>query len=212
MVLGGDVMAVPTDRTIIYHIPKCGGTWVKVALRNAGLPYRSTRNVSNQHPFNLKKGHATPDMIPEPYKRRRYSIAFVRYPVDWYTSYWAFRSRKGARRDEKFPVAGLWSDDFDEFVNNVLDAYPGGFVTTLYQYYLGENGDKVDFIGRQEYLASDLMLALNRAREVYDAAALKATPRQNESPAKWKRRCVLTTDTLARVADCEWKVMERFYG
>ena len=204
-------MAIRTDKTIIYHIPKCGGTWVKVALTNAGLPYKATRNVSGPHPFNLKKAHATPDVIPEPYKRGRYSIIFVRKPVEWYISYWSFRSRKGARRDEHFPADGLWSDDFDQFVNNVLDAYPEGFVSTLYQYYVGVNADKVDFIGRQERLGSDLISALEFAGEDFDKVALMTTPRKNESPMQWKQKCVLTTDTLARVADCEWWVLERFY-
>ena len=204
-------MAIRTKKAIIYHIPKCGGTWVKVAMKEAGLSYSGTHNIKEPHPFNLKTAHATPDTVIEKAKEGRYSMCFVRQPVAWYTSYWSFRSRKGARRDEHFPADGLWSDDFDQFVNNLLDAYPGGFVTALYQYYTGVDGEKVDFVGRQESLVDDLVWGLNRAGEDFDEAALRATRPTNRSPGKWKRRCVLSDATLARVAECERWVLETFY-
>ena len=205
-------MAVRTEKSIIYHIPKCGGTWVKVALQNAGLRYGATRNIAGPHPFNLKVAHATPDVVLPTAKVDRFGICFVRRPVPWYRSYWSFRSRKGARRDEKFPADGLWSDDFDEFVNNILDVYPRGFVTTLYQYYTGADCEKVDFVGRQEHLADDLVRALVQAGEVFDEAALRATPRQNRSLRKWKRRCMLSKETQDRVASCERWVLDTFYA
>ena len=204
-------MAIRTERMVFYHIPKTGGTWVKVALANAGVPYRATRNIKAPHPFNLKKAHATPDIVVPREVAGKFAISFVRKPLDWYSSYWSFRSRKGARRDEKFPADGLWSDDFDQFVNNLLDAFPGGFVTTLYQFYLGRDADKVDFIGRQEHLADDLVQALTLAGEDFDEAALRATERRNQSPPKWKKRCIVTTNTLERVIDQE-RWIEQFYA
>lgn len=204
-------MTIRTRKSIIYHIPKTGGIWVKVAVRESGIQRWGTRQVAVSQPFNLKKAHATPDVVLPRHKQGRYGITFVRKPVDWYISYWSFRSRKGARRDEKFPADGLWSDDFDQFVNNVLDAYPNGFVTALYQYYTGENCEKVDFIGRQEHLADDLVEALTRAGEVFDEEALRSTPRQNESPDEWKEKCALLPETQARVAECERWVLETFY-
>ena len=205
-------MAIHTDRVIFYHIPKTGGTWVKVAMVNGGLPYWATRNITEPHPFNLKRAHATPDVVRERDRAGKFSITFVRRPVAWYTSYWAFRSRKGARRDEHFPADGLWSDDFDQFVNNLLDAYPAGFVTTLYQYYTGQDGAKVDFIGRQEHPADDLVRALTLAGETFDETLLRATDRRNQSPGKWKRKCVLSEQTRARVADAERWIERTFYA
>lgn len=204
-------MAVRTNRAIVYHIPKCGGTWVKVAMKAAGLTYRATRNLG-PHPFGLKNAHATPDMIPERYKDGLYSIAFVRHPLAWYRSYWAFRMRKGARRDEAFPADGLWSDDFSEFVDNVLDAYPGGFVTALYQYYVGEAGDGVAYIGRTENLANDLVDALFKAGEDFNPWEIFDTAAQNAGIDKWKRAAQYQPDTAFRVLDAERWVTERFYG
>ena len=182
-----------------------------MAVKNAGLKTRGTRQIEEPHPFNLKRAHATPDVVLQKYRKGRYNITFVRKPVDWYISYWSFRSRKGARRDEKFPADGLWSDEFDQFVNNVLDAYPGGFVTALYQYYTGAECEKVDFVGRQEHLADDLVRALTLAGEEFDEEALRATARQNPSPDRWKERCVLLPETQARIAECERWVLETFY-
>lgn len=205
-------MAILTERFILYHIPKTGGIWVKVALKNAGVVYQTPRWSKEPHPFNLKHAHSTPDNVVPGAKNGRVAITFVRKPVAWYRSYWSFRSRKGAKRDEKFPADGLWSDDFDQFVNNILDAYPGGFVTRLYQYYTGPDMGKVGFIGKQERLVDDLVQALTFAGEPFDEAALRATPRQNEGQPRWLRRCVLTDATLARVADCERWVLESFYA
>ena len=205
-------MAILTDRFILYHIPKTGGTWGKVALKNAGVEYRYTKTMKGEHPFNLKRAHSTPDNVPAKAKEGRLGITFVREPEAWYRSYWAFRSRKGARRDEKFPADGLWSDDFDQFVNNILDAYPQGFVTTLYQYYTGAECEKVDFVGRQEYLLSDLIHALDAAGESFDEGKLAMTPRRNASPNKWKEAAVLTPETQQRIRECEHWVLETFYA
>ena len=205
-------MASATERFIFYHIPKTGGTWVKVALKAAGIRARAVRTTGGPHPFNLKWAHACPGTVPERAKKDRFSFCFVRRPVAWYASYWSFRSRKGARRDEKFPADGLWSDEFDQFVNNLLDAYPSGFVTALYQYYTGADCELVDFVGRQESLADDLMRALTLAGEPFDEAALRATGRCNRSPGRLKKLCVLSEATQARVADCERWVLEAFYG
>jgi hypothetical protein len=205
-------MALCTERAIIYHIPKTGGTWIKVALQAAGVRYYTPSWSKEPHPFNLKHAHSTPDNVTPQAKDGRLGITFVRQPVGWYTSYWAFRSRKGARRDEKFPADGLWSDDFDRFVSNLLDAYPQGFVTTLYQYYTGVDGQKVDFIGRQETLVDDLVRALVQAGDAFDEAALRGTRRTNRAPANWKRRCVLSAETAARVRHCEHWIWEQFYN
>ena len=205
-------MAICTDRFIFYHIPKCGGTWVKVALKNAGIRYRTPRWSDEPHPFNLKHAHSTPDNVAPRAKEGRFSFCFVRKPASWYQSYWAFRSRKGARRDQHFPADGLWSDDFDQFVNNLLDAYPSGFVTTLYQYYTGAECEKVDYVGRQEYLSLNLAYALGLAGESCDVSALATTPQQNMAPDRWIARAVLSEATESRVAECERWVLERFYG
>lgn len=100
-------MATRTDKAIFYHIPKTGGTWVRVALKEAGVKTRAVRTMGGPHPFNLKWTHATPDTVVQSAPIGRFSFCFVRQPVAWYTSYWSFRSRKGARRDEKFPADDL---------------------------------------------------------------------------------------------------------
>ena len=204
-------MAVATDKFIFYHIPKTGGTWVKVAMEAAGVKFRAVHTMGGPHPFNLKWAHATPETVRQSWRPGRFSFCFVRQPVAWYRSYWAFRSRKGARRDENFPADGLWSDDFDQFVNNLLDAYPGGFVTQLYQYYTGVDGTKVDYIGTQESLVDGLAEALHLAGQDFDEAALRSERPCNRSPGKLKRLCKLDPETLIRVRDAEgW--IQRFYA
>lgn len=199
-------MAIQAERTIIYHVPKTGGTWVKAAMKAAGIRCYGVQDITNSHPFNLLRKHATPDVAPSD----KFSICFVRRPIPWYISYWSFRC-SGPRRDMKFPADRLLSEDFDEFVNNVLDAYPSGFVTALYQYYTGEDYRKVDFIGRQENLAHDLTVGLTLAGEDFDEVALRNTPPINQSQAEWRRRCTLSDSTRRRVLRLEAWVLESFY-
>jgi len=205
-------MAIKTDKVIVYHIPKTGGTWVKKAMKAAGLRYRPTRNVSKSHPWNLKKAHATPDIVVPRAREGRFAFTFVRRPAGWYRSYWCFRMRKGARRDEKFPADGLWSDSFDQFVSNVLDTFPGGFVTALYQSYVGESGQDLDFVGRQERLADDLVRALRMAGEDFNEDALRATPRANVSKARWMRQTGFSNATKRKLKEDERWVWETFYA
>lgn len=206
-------MAVYTKRVIVYHIPKTGGTWVKAALRNAGIRYRAARTMPDQHPFNLRTAHSTPDNTRIRYnKAELLSITFVRHPVEWYRSYWAYIMREGAGRDGRFPATRFKNDDFNVFVNGILDAHPGGFVTQLYQYYTGVDCDKVDFIGWQENLAGDLLRVLRMAGEDFDERALLETPPERVSPKDLRDLAIPAKATEARVLEAERWVMGTFYS
>jgi len=201
-------MAVKTDKSVFYHIPKTGGIWVKEAMRAGGLELSRCRNKRVSHSFALKREHATPDVVCEEEKAGRFSFCFVRGPVGWLRSFWCYRIKTGAL-DPKFPLDGLWHGEFESFVLNVLGAYPGGFVTKLYRFYV----DDVDFVGRQERLANDLMWALVLAGEQFDEQKLRATRWRNVSAAspQLASLCQLSTETEARVEAAESWVLDRFY-
>jgi len=201
-------MAVRTQHTIFYHIPKTGGVWVREAMRNAGLTLRYCRAAGETHEWGLTVDHAVPADVWPRYKRGKRAFCFVRLPVDWYRSYWCYSHARGAR-DRRFPIERVWSEDSDEWVNNVLRAFPGGFLTRLYRYYV----DDVDYVGRTETLAADLVRVLRQAGEAFDEAALYATPHLNRAwsdPVKgadW----LLSPETRRRILDVEGWVLDRFY-
>jgi hypothetical protein len=207
-------MTNSTDKFVFYHIPKTGGIWVKEAIRHAGIKHGRCRDRKGVgHPFGLKREHATPAVAQEGCSAGRFSFCFVRHPVSWLKSHWCYRVQTGIL-DEKTPIDRLWEDDFEWFVRRVLTHYPGGYVTQLYQYYVGPNADRMDFIGRQENLADDLVTALTLAGETFDEQALRGYGRRNIAAARPEMRalCELSEDVERAVIDTERWVMDTFYG
>lgn len=207
-------MAACTDKSIFYHIPKTGGTWVKLAMRHSGLQLGRGKNLRRTgHPFSLKREHATPDVIVDKHKEGRFSFCFVRHPVEWMRSSWAFRYRiRGV--GSTAPIHKLWVDEFQPFVLNVLKQYPDGYVTQLYQYYVGVSADGVDFIGRQENLVDALVRALTLAGEDFDEQALRSVGRRNVAAARPEmvELCALDKGIERDVLTTEKWVMDTFYG
>jgi hypothetical protein len=81
-------------------------------------------------------------------------------------------------------IAGLGSPDFNEFVRNVARHRPG-FVAELYGWYATP---EIDFVGRQENLAADLVLALRRMGLDLDEERVRSRPAENASrcdPLQW---------------------------
>ena len=204
-------MAIKTRKAVIYHIPKCGGHWIKTALKRAGLPRFRVRYQKGKHPLDLRETqHNTPFTVDKEWVEGWFSIAFVRRPETWYQSFWAFRAARGYLNPD-FPADWLWDDDFNTFVNNLLDEYPWGFVTLLYQFFVGPDGKKIDFVGKQENLTEDFITALSLAGDEFDPELIRSTPRRYVTSPEWKDKAIYTDDTLARVREQERWVYQ-FYG
>lgn len=205
-------MAIRTDRSVFYHIPKTGGIWVKEAIRKSGLRYdrcKDRRKVS--HRFALKREHAPPVVVRDEYKEGLFSFCFVRHPMAWYKSYWCYVV-KIDYLNMKFPLDRFcWDDVFEKFVVNVLEKFPDGFVKELYQCY---DLDNMDFIGKQESLADDLIRALTLAGEDFNEEDLRRTKWRNVSAGRKKfgDMCVLSKETRNRILDSEKWVLEQFYA
>lgn len=206
-------MAAQTDRIIFYHIPKTGGIWVKYAMRRGGIKYGRARNRRRLgQAWKLKREHAIPEVIRPEDKENRLSFCFIRHPVDWYKSFWAYRKKTGLL-DLEFPADKCWDEKFESFVLNVLEGYPDGFVTQLYQYYIGRDIDKIDYVGRQENLENDLVEVLYLAREIFDEKELRASKRLNIASTRKeiKDLLVLTKETIQKILQVENWVMDNFY-
>lgn len=203
-------MAVKTRKTVLYHVPKTGGITAKMAIRRAGLRYDRCLTSKGMHPFGLYREHSTPRNTHE--VDGLYSVAFVRHPVDWYRSFYAYRI-KTEWLDNKFPADRVWDDEINKFVNNVIEEY-GDLVSQLYQYYVGPDCDWVDFIGKQERMLDDLAKALVNAGEEFDKEKLMTVPWRNRSASrgKWGRHAVLDAETEDRILDTERWTIEKFYA
>lgn len=187
------------QNAVFLHVPKTGGQWVKAAVANAGL-------VCEELVFD---GDIHGDLSYCPF-RSRFLFAFVREPLSLYRSYWRFKTTAGWDDHNPFDLACA-SPTFDGFVENVLRAEPA-WCSRMFEDYVGRQGHEIDFVGRFESLADDLVRALRTSGATFDERAIRQTPPVNVSTtpdvsASW-------SDALAdRVRRSERAAITRFgYG
>jgi len=204
-----------TGKSIFYHIPRTGGMWVKSAVRHSGVPYdRAKRVTGYKNRLKMYNEHSPPDGILDSEKEGRLSYCFVRHPIDWYKSFWSFRVASGHVQLRNPLDFYCWDNVFEKFVANALIIYPNGYVTELYQLFVGENRDKVDFIGRQENLLDDLLMVLKIAGEEFDEDAVRSLGKKNTASDARSivPRLGLSDYTRDMVLRTEKWVLENFYA
>jgi hypothetical protein len=156
------------DRAIFLHVPKTGGTWVKAAAANAGLRFEE----------HLVDGDIHGDLSYCPFPDR-FIFAFVREPLSLYKAYWRFKLKQGW--DERSPFdKDCKAPTFAAFVENVLRREPA-WCTRMFEGYVGPPEREIDFVGRYESLADDLVEALRLSGAAFDEQALRATAPVNVS-------------------------------
>jgi len=178
------------------HVPKTGGSWVKKAIKAAGI---------SASEFSLAGyTHVGLSQCPCPEK---FKFAFVRHPVSLYRSYWQFKMTTGWDARNELDMA-CHSQDFQEFIRKVLELYPGVYGRSLND-FVGEPGHEIEFVGRYENLVEDLIRALHLAGEQFDEAAIRNLPPYNVSDKK-NAPAIYSPELEAAVRDAEKSVMERF--
>ncbi len=193
-----------TDKMVFFHLPKTGGLWIAEAIEAAGVSTHRPDPLGDQ-PYS-SHGHAD---LQEVDVGERFSVAFVRHPLEWWRSYWGHRMRTGWRTDHGVDVAAA-SDDFNEFITRAI-AHRPGYLGEMVESFVGSPRPKVDFVGRFEHLVDDACLALRLGGEPFSEPALRAQPRCNASdregfPALYRR------DVARRLAEAEHRTIERFYA
>lgn len=163
-------MALMLPHSIFFHIPKTGGIWVRKAIQNAGI---STTEVGKgTGPAQLHNQYWQVD------RSGKFTFAFVRHPLAWYPSFWAYRMLTGWQMAD--PADPFMSLSFEKFVWNVIRHDPG-HLSKHYERRVGPAPGALDFVGKTENLASDLVRALRLAGEEFDEDKLLSTPRENVS-------------------------------
>jgi Tfp pilus assembly protein PilF len=185
----------PRSNALLLLVPKTGSTWIRAKVGELGLEVEYLGDPA-------MRDH---DLL-ESYDRSRYRHigAFVRDPLEWYRSYWAYRMERGWR--PRYPLdEHCRSDDFETFIRNAVTILPGA-LGNIYWSYVGPPDDEIDFVGRQERLAEDFARFLRLIGEPVDEAMLhqgspvNATSIQPDYPEELKELITLS----------EWDTMDRF--
>lgn len=216
-------MPTRTDKFIFYHIPKTGGMWVSKSLRRGGLAAENWRGKVNTSfsRMGLDRDHTTPRDTPEWFKKDRFSFCHVRHPVTWYKSFWCHRMRrsmlargKSTPRQKEFilDAVDIWNNDFQKFMTNVIDKYPNGFVSYLYQCYMVDTHH--DFIGRQENLVEDTIRAYKMAGQEFNEKKVRKTGRANVAfyHDYLKKLCRCPKSLEDKIVQVDKWAIERFYS
>jgi len=226
-------MSIKTNKSIFYHIPKTGGTWANLAIRhstkkNKDFTYLRPKidyNVKNNtaymnlliaHAFGMSGAHETKWGIDSEDKDGLFSYSFVREPLAWYKSYWAsaqYMRDHNSKLWNRSVLHHLLKDDFEGFVNNVVKIFPMGALTAIYKCFLGENGDDLDFVGKQENLVEDFITAMKMAGENFDEKKVRDIGIQN-SGEKWKKDVSfdISRTTRNKLMKSEKWVTKTFYN
>jgi hypothetical protein len=190
-------MAHGNDRFLFLHVAKTGGTWAPAAMKAAGVELRSEG-----------RRHAG---LNEVEREGRFTFAFVREPLSWYASWWQHcRVVDPSHLFRAFFHA--WPPDhfinlpFEQYVAGCANWSPG-FVSELYRRWVGPPEAPIDFVGRYESLADDLVHALRAAGQDFDEEVLRSFRPLNVSAPM--PECSQEVRELLMVAERE--VYERFY-
>jgi hypothetical protein len=187
-----------TPRVRFLHVPKTGGSWATDAMCAAG--------VAATHPEPSPIHAALDDCLDY---GDRFTFAFVRHPLGYWRSYWAYRVRTGW--DPASPLdreAG--SQNFDEFIEGVIALAPGA-ASALFERFVGPAENEIGFVGRYEHLVEDVCLALRIGGESFDEQVLRAYPKVNTSDYG-ARGGLYPSSLAARLAEVERSGIERFYS
>jgi hypothetical protein len=206
-------VAFVTEKTLFIHVQKTGGMSVREMLYRCIPVGHESGDAEGERHFGLPELRARHPGI----ESGRLSFGFVRHPVDWLVSRWAFAVASG------FPIhvqhrgtaaqvwmACCWSRYFDIFIEKYLERYPGVATQTMFQ-KLGMWSDKqVDCVGKTENLEADLNRILDAAGERRTAAEPSSPVRRNATERDAVALAVVTPSMRKRIMDAEPKLCDMF--
>lgn len=199
-------MALVTDKLVFLHIPKTAGMFFRHVFKVCKIAHNE---IGEQHSH-----------FPELYRYQPSSffddkkiISFVRHPLTWYQSRWAFRVKHGWKPQHPLDF-NCASNSFHQFVDNLLRYKPDGWFAWECRMFIG-GAPRIDFVGKCENLVNDTISALSLAGEKFSEKAIRSIPRVNDSDmdGKSSKYWARYTPTLARrVMAVEGEVISRYYS
>lgn len=199
-------MALVTDKLVFVHIPKCAGMFFRHVFKVCKIKHYEVADQHSHFPELLRHK-------PESFFTDKKIVSFVRHPLMWYQSRWAFRLKHGWKPQHPLDF-NCASNDFQVFVDNLLRYKPDGWFAWECKMFI-DAAPRVDFVGRTENLVNDTISILKLAGEKFSERAIRSMPRVNDSDmdGKSSKYWARYTPTLARrVMIVESEVINRYYS
>lgn len=199
-------MALASEKTLFLHIPKTGGMFVRHVYKVCGIPHYEIGDQHSHFPYLLR-------LNDESFYKNLNTYAFVRNPLSWYQSRWTFRVKYGWKAIHPLDF-NCASNNFHQFVDNVLKYMPDGWVTWEYKNYIDSVPGGIKHVGRVERMADDLIKIMQSSGEKVSINAINNMPRVNDSDMDgmpsgyWAK---YTKDLARRVLAVEAEIMRRYY-
>lgn len=199
-------MAVRLPKSVYIHLMKTGGWSIRYALGRMKL-----------NRGEIGREHDPACLLGFPLGSRPFTFVFVRHPLTWYRSYWAYRMEEGWKVRPHQPITG-WqtfgsvldhecrANDFERWIRNVLAYVPEGFLSRVYRIYT----DGVDFVGKVESLGPNFFQALSLAGEQFSPRQVQELPRRNVTNPKFIAAATLPKGLAEQVLKAEAYVAERW--
>lgn len=200
-------MALVTEKMLFLHIPKCAGMWIRQVFSSLDIKHWEIGDQHTRFPQLL-------DYHDKSFYDNKFIFLFVRHPIYWYQSRWAFRMKHGWRPTHHPLDYSCMSNNFEVFMQNVLDYKPNGWATYEFCNYIDTCPSVPDFIGRVEYLIDDMINALEMAGEKCDRTVINSLPKINDSdlddkpPKYWAK---YTLELYNSVIAADQEIIRRYY-
>lgn len=170
----------------ILHVPRSGGLFALYAMAKTNQPEEKSGIPNNGKP----------------------TICFVRHPLEWYPSFWAFHQQpEKDLMPAYFPVGfyeelmELYDDDFDTFIQNVIDS-GNGFLGRLF----AEFTEYADVVGKNETIKDDLINFMS-GKEVVNEEKIRTMGYVNKS----NNTPMVREDLIESLCEAESNLINQYY-
>ncbi len=193
-------------QSTFLHIPKTGGMFVRKTLADNGLVdteiLRSPSLYATSE-YTLKTQHNIPFNYPK-FMDSDIVFAFVRNPIIWYQSYWAFKVSINRWYINK-PIDRICGDRvFSKFIDKILYTFRDGYLSTMYSMYT----QLCTHVGRQEDMLNDLGNILDNVG--FNEFKIDNELRVNDGPEEYKKLARYRQDQIPMLLSVESGIMRKY--
>jgi hypothetical protein len=118
-------MALQFDEYVFFHIPRCGGNFVRRLVKHL-----EDDNRIDLHTEEIGSVHCTPLNVEVDVLAGNTSFCVLRDPLTWYKSYFGYRLLKGFKKNH-YIDSKCSATSFNDFVRTMTMAFPYGCYAQL---------------------------------------------------------------------------------